>query len=73
MSYHLSVDVEATAQCYHLLSVLGCHINLHSVSHVKHLIHLAPLSAALLLNESEKRRYGEHIVLHHSTVIIYEV
>ena len=43
------------------------------MSHVEHLVHLLPVGAALIVNCSEKRWDGEHVVLDDTAVVANKV
>ena len=72
-SYNLCVDVEALADGNDLLCHFRTYVDFHAVSHVEHFVHLFPVCAALLLYGLEQRRHGEHVVLYHTAVIVYEM
>ena len=50
---NLCINTKALADSNDLLGVLGLYINLESVTHVEHLVHLGPVCSALLLNRLE--------------------
>jgi len=69
----LGIDVEGFADSDDLLCNLGTDINLHAMSHIKHLVHLFPVGAGALVDGVEEWGHGEHVVLNHATVVIDEV
>ena len=46
--------------------MFGRQIDLHAVTHVEHFVHFAPVGSALFLNNTEKRRNREQVVLCHT-------
>ena len=62
VAHDLSVDVEALADVDDLLGILGTDIDLQAVAAVEDLVHLAPVSTALLGDDAEEGRHGEHVV-----------
>ena len=72
-AYNLSVDTEALRDLDHLLSMLWREVNLETMTHIEHLVHLSPISAALLVNRLEERWYREEVVLDHADIITNEV
>ena len=73
MANNLCIDIEALGNCYNLISNLWTDINLHTVSHIEHLIHLLPVSTALFVNHLEEWWNREHIILDNLAVVAYEV
>ena len=69
----LRVDVEALADGDDLLGIFGTDVDLKTVSAVEDLVHLAPVGAALLGDDAEEWRHGEHIVLDDAAVVAHEV
>ena len=65
----LCIDVEALADGNDFFCVLGCEVDFQTMSHVEHLVHLGPVSAALFLNGLEQGRDGEEIVLDDSHIV----
>ena len=65
---NLSIDIEALADFDDFLCVFWLDVHFKSVSHIKHLIHFAPVCPALFGNSLEKRRNREHIVFYHLAV-----
>ena len=61
-THDLCIDTEALADLDDALSLVGREVDLHAVTHVKHLIHLRPVRMALLVDGLKQGRYGEHIV-----------
>ena len=45
--------------------MLGGDVELHTMAHVKHLVHLGPRRTALLLDQLEEWWNSEHIILDH--------
>ena len=43
------------------------------MSHVEHLVHLLPISAAFVVDCAEEWGDGEHVVLDHAAVVAYEM
>ena len=43
------------------------------MSHIEYLVHLSPISAALLVDSLEERRYREEVVLDHTDVVAHEM
>ena len=70
---HLSVNTEALRDLDHLLSMLRREVNLESMTHIEHLVHLSPVSTALLMDSLEERRYREEVVLDDAHVVAYEM
>ena len=73
VAHDLSVDVEALGDGDDLFGILGADIDLETVAAVEHLVHLAPVGAALLGDDAEEWRHGEHIVLDDAAVVAHEV
>ena len=55
----LSGDLDDTG------SILGGDVELHTMAHIKHLVHLCPRRTALLLDQLEEWWNSEHIILDH--------
>ena len=72
-AYDLSVDSEALGDRDDLLGMLGCEIDLKTVSHVEDLVHFCLVCAALLVDRPEKRRNREEVVLDHADVVSHEM
>ena len=72
-TYDLRIDTEALRDCDDLLGMLRREIDLKTVTHVEHLVHLGPIGAALLVDCSEKWRYREKIVLDDTDVVADEM
>ena len=62
-AYDLGIDAERLADFYYLLGVLLGQIDFKAMTAVEHLVHLFPVSVALLLDGAEQGRDGEHVVL----------
>ena len=62
-AYDLGIDAERLADFYYLLGVLLGQIDFKAMTAVEYLVHLFPLSTALLLNSAEQRRDGEEVIL----------
>ena len=72
-TYDLCIDTEALRDCDDLLGMLRREIDLKTVTHVEHLVHLGPVGTALLVDCPEERRYREEIVLDDADVVAYEM
>ena len=72
-SHNLRVDVEALAHLDHLLRVLRGAVHLHAMPAVEHLVHLAPLRPAALVDQPEQRRHRQHVILDHVEPVHEEV
>ena len=68
-AYNLSVYAKALAYFNYLLGMFGAQIYLETVTHVEHLVHLAPVGAALLLDGLEQWGHREQVVLDYSFVL----
>lgn len=73
MSDDLSVDVETLAHGNDLVGNLWADIDLHTVPHVEHLVHLFPVGAGTVVDDLEQWRNGEHVIFHDAAVLAYEV
>jgi len=73
MADNLGVDIEAAADIDDLLCHLGTDVDFHAVAHVEHLVHLAPVGAAALVDNLEERWYREHVVLDDAAVLAHKV
>ena len=65
----LCIDIEAARDGDNLFGNCGTNVDLHTMTAVEHLVHLFPVGLALLLNQLEKRRNGEHVVLDDAAVV----
>ena len=72
-AYHLCVDVEGAGEGDDALGLLGRHVDLEAVAHVKDLVHFGPVGAALTGNGLEEGRHGEHVVLDDAAVFTHKV
>ena len=70
---HLRVDIEALADGDDLPGILRADLDLKAVAAVEDLVHLAPVSAALLGDDAEEGRHGEHVVLDDAAVVAHEM
>ena len=73
VSYDLCIDVEALRDGDYFFGILGTDINLKTMAAVEDFIHLAPVGSALLCDDAEEGRNGEHIILDDTTVIAHEM
>src|SRR5690606_40247814 len=67
-SNHPRIDAEALRDLNHRFSVFFVCIDLHSRTHVEHLVHLTIVGSACFANDVEHRRWREEVVLYHSKV-----
>ena len=72
-AYDLSIDTETLRYLDDLLRMLWGKIHLHTMTHIEHLIHLCPVSTALLMNSLEEWRNREKVVLDHAAVVTDEM
>ena len=72
-TYDLRIDTEALRDGDDFLGMLRREIDLQTVTHVEHFVHLRPVCAALLVDCPEKRRYREEIVLDDADVVADEM
>ena len=68
----LGIDAERTAYVDNLLGVFLRQVDFKAVTAVEYLVHLLPISVALLLDCAEQGRDGEHVVFYHM-YILYKV
>jgi hypothetical protein len=73
VTHNLGIDVKALRKGDDLLGNLRTNINLHSVTHVEHLIHLFPVGARTFVDGTEEWGHGEHVVLDDLAVVVDEV
>ena len=69
----LSVDAEALRDLDNLLCMLWREVYLKSVTHVEYLVHLSPISTALLVDSLEERWNREEVVLDDAYIVTHEV
>ena len=69
----LSVDSEALGDCDDFLSMFRRKIDLKTMTHIEHFVHLGPVSAALLVNGLEERRNREEVILDDADVVADEM
>ena len=72
-SYNLCIYTKDLRNLDNLLGMLWREIDLESVAHIEHLVHLCPISAALLMNSLEERWNREEVILDHATVVTDKV
>ena len=70
---HLRVDVETLGDGDDLVGILGTDIDLQTVTAVEDLVHLAPVGTALLGDDAEEGRDGEHVVLDDAAVVAHKM
>ncbi len=70
---NLGINIEILRYLNDFLGNLRTNINLHAVPHIEHLVHFLPVGAGTLVDGFEQRRNGEHIVFHHTAVIVDKV
>lgn len=63
MTYNAGINVERLGDTDDIGCYLLWDIEFHAVSTIEYLIHLSPRGMGLLLNEFEKGRYREEVVL----------
>ena len=73
MADHLGIDVETLRKGNHLIGDFRTYVDLHTMAHVEHLIHLLPVCARTLVDGLEQRRNGEHIVFNDTTIVADEM
>ena len=72
-SYDLRIDTETLGNGNHLLRMLRREVNLEAMTHIEHLVHLSPISTALLMNGLEERRNREKIILDYADIVTHKV
>ena len=72
-AHYLRIDAEALRNGDDLLGMLRREIDLKTVTHVEHLVHLGPFGTALLVDCPEERRYREEIVLDDADIVTHEM
>ena len=73
VAYDLCVNVERLREGNDLICHLRTYVDFHAVSHVEYLVHFLPVCARTIVNGTEQRRNGEHIVLDDAAVVVDEV
>ena len=69
MAYHLRVDVVPLGDVYDALGGRFVGVYLHSMAHVEDGVHLFPVGAAFVVDQSEQRWGGEEVVFHHMQLV----
>ena len=73
ISDYLCVDIERTGDFDNLLRIFGREVYFHTVTHVEYLVHLFPIGSAFVVDCTEERWYGEHVVFDHTAVVADEM
>ena len=73
MADNLRINVERARDFDDFLRQFGCDIDFHAMTHVKDLVHLAPVGLRTVVDDAEQRRHGKQIVLDDAALLAHEM